>query len=99
MICIPVTAKSNIEALQDIERICAIADFIELRMDLIVDGKLSDLIFAIRKAADPVKIIVTCRKKEEDLSASELPQAKQIAKYSKTEKMELFRLWKTARLW
>jgi shikimate dehydrogenase/3-dehydroquinate dehydratase type I len=91
MICVPITAKTNKEALQEIDRICAIADFIELRMDLIADGNLADLIGAIRSATDPVKIIVTCRKKEEDLSASELPQAKQIAGYSKTEKIDLLK--------
>jgi shikimate dehydrogenase/3-dehydroquinate dehydratase type I len=91
MICIPITAKSNKEALREIKRCCAFADFIELRMDLIADGNLSDLIAAIRSTVDSVKIIVTCRKKEEDLSATELPQAQQIAEYSKTEKIDLLK--------
>ena len=91
MICIPITAKTNKEALQEIKRCCAFADFIELRMDLIADGNLSDLIAAIRSTADSVKIIVTCRKKEEDLSATELPQAQQLAEYSKTEKIDLLK--------
>jgi shikimate dehydrogenase/3-dehydroquinate dehydratase type I len=76
MICIPITAKTNKEALQEIQRSCPIADFIELRMDLIADGDLDDLIPAIRNTAGSVKIIVTCRKKEEALSAKELPQDK-----------------------
>ena len=91
MICIPITAKTNKEALHEIERSCLLADFIELRMDLIAEGNLDDLMGAIHNAADSVKIIVTCRKKEEDLPASELPQAKQIAEYSKTEKMDLLK--------
>jgi len=91
MICIPITAKTNKEALREIKRCCAFADFIELRMDLIADGNLSDLIVAIRSTAGSVKIIVTCRKKEEALSADDLPQAKHIAEYSKTEKMDLLK--------
>ena len=91
MICIPITAKTNKEALQEIERSCLLADFIELRMDLITDGNLDDLIGAIRNAAGSVKIVVTCRKKEEALFASQLPQAKHMAEYSKTEKINLLK--------
>jgi len=91
MICIPITAKTNKEALQEIERSCPIADFIELRMDLIADGNLDDLIPAIRNATGSVKIIVTCRKKEEALSANELPQAKSIIKDKEIGKMDLLK--------
>jgi shikimate dehydrogenase/3-dehydroquinate dehydratase type I len=91
MICIPITAKTNKEALQEIERSCPLADFIELRMDLIADGNLDDLIGAIRNAAGSVKIIVTCRKKEEALSVNELPQAKSIIKDKKILKMDLLK--------
>jgi len=91
MICVPITAKTNKEALREIKRCCAFADFLELRMDLIADGNLSDLIAAIRSVSDSVGIIVTCRKKEEALSAGDLPQAKHIAEYSKTEKMDLLK--------
>ena len=91
MICIPITAKTNKEALQEIERSCLLADFIELRMDLIADGNLGDLITAIRNAAGSVKIIVTCRKKEEALSVNELPQARSIIKDKEMLKMDLLK--------
>jgi shikimate dehydrogenase/3-dehydroquinate dehydratase type I len=91
MICIPITAKTNKEALSEIKRSCLIADFIELRMDLIADGDLDDLIGAIRNAAGSIKIIVTCRKKEEALSANELPGAKSIIKDKATGKMDLLK--------
>ncbi len=77
MICIPITAKTNKEALQKIQRSCLLADFIELRMDLIADGNLDELIVAIRNTAGSVKIIVTCRKKDEALAAKELPDGSQ----------------------
>ena len=91
MICIPITAKTNKEALQEIERSCLLADFIELRMDLIADGNLDDLIWAIRNAAGSVKIIVTCRKKEEALSANELPGDRSITKNKEIGKMDLLK--------
>lgn len=91
MICIPITAKTNKEAVQEIERSCMLADFIELRMDLIADGNLDDLIGAIRNAAESVKIIVTCRKKGEDLSAKELPQTGNMIEISKSKKMDLLK--------
>lgn len=71
MICVPITAKSNKEALHDIERSCPIADAIELRMDLITEGSLPDLIGAARRSFWKVVIIVTCRKKEEAAQAFE----------------------------
>jgi shikimate dehydrogenase/3-dehydroquinate dehydratase type I len=71
MICIPITARSHKEALRDIERSCAIADFIELRMDLIADGVLPELISAARNSSDSIKIIVTNRKKDEAAPAGE----------------------------
>ena len=91
MICIPVTAKSNKEALREIKRICYLADFIELRMDLIVDGNLDDLIGTIRGAAESVKIIVTCRKKGELLLTSELSPSRSIKETSKSKKMDLLK--------
>lgn len=71
MICIPITAKSSKEALDYIERSCLIADAIELRMDLITEGSLSELIGAARRSSRKVVIIVTCRKKEEAAYAFE----------------------------
>ena len=91
MICIPITAKTNKEALQEIQRSCPIADFIELRMDLIADGELNDLIPAIRNAAGSIKIIVTCRKKEEAPVANELPGTRSIIKDKEIGKMDLLK--------
>ncbi len=71
MICIPITAISNKEALDDIERSCRIADAIELRMDLIADGTLAELITAARCRSNKVAIIVTRREKEEAARADE----------------------------
>ncbi len=51
MICIPITAGTNKEALKDIEKSCLVADFIELRMDLIEGGVLSALISAARSSS------------------------------------------------
>ncbi len=65
MICIPITARSNKEALHDIEHSCLMAGAIEIRMDLIADGSLPALIAAARRSSRKVEIIVTCRKKEE----------------------------------
>ena len=89
MICIPITAKTNKEALQEIERSCLLADFIELRMDLIADGNLCDLITAIRNAAGSVKIIVTCRKKEEAAPAGAAARFRRGVKNTTDEKMRL----------
>jgi shikimate dehydrogenase/3-dehydroquinate dehydratase type I len=71
MICIPITAQSDKNALREIRRSCTLADFIELRMDLIGDGCLAELISAIRSNSDSVRVIVTCRKKEEAVPAVE----------------------------
>ena len=65
MICIPITSGTKKEALHAIERSCRLADFIELRMDLIEDGSLAELISTARGNSGLIKIIVTCRKKEE----------------------------------
>jgi shikimate dehydrogenase/3-dehydroquinate dehydratase type I len=65
MICIPVVGPTNKEALHAIERICQVADCVELRMDLITRGNLTQLIAAVRENSATVKVIVTCRKKEE----------------------------------
>ena len=69
MICIPITAGTKKEALHAIERSCRLADFIELRMDLIEDGSLAELISTARGSSGLIKIIVTCRKKEETAPA------------------------------
>lgn len=48
MICIPVTAGSEREAFQKIRKAVPLADFIELRMDVIVGGDIKKLIDEIR---------------------------------------------------
>ena len=65
MICIPITSDNPKEALHAIERSCQLADFLELRMDLIGNIGLAELISAVRAESAAVKIIVTSRKKEE----------------------------------
>jgi len=72
MICIPITANTQAEALLQIEKSCSRADVLELRMDLIEDGDLRILIEKCRLRPVPVKILVTNRRKEsssgEDIS-------------------------------
>jgi 3-dehydroquinate dehydratase/shikimate dehydrogenase len=64
MICIPVTAKTQADALQQIESSISRADVLELRMDLISDGDLKTLIKSCRSYKIPVKVMVTNRRKE-----------------------------------
>ncbi len=58
MICIPIVGPSQQLALKDIERCRNLADIVELRMDLIPDGNLQELIQAANKP-----VIVTYRAK------------------------------------
>ncbi len=87
MICIPIAAGTNKEALKDIERSCFIAEFIELRMDLIEGGVLPALISAARSNSAWVKIIVTCRKKEEAALAGKAV----VIKNTKSQKIALLK--------
>ncbi len=87
MICIPITAGTNKEALKDIEKSCLVADFIELRMDLIEGGVLPELISAARSSSASVKIIVTCRKKEE----AALAEKAVVIKNTKNQKIALLK--------
>ncbi len=64
MICIPITAKTQAKAVQQIERSLSRADILELRMDLILDGDLKTLIKSCRSYKIPAKILVTNRRKE-----------------------------------
>jgi len=91
MICIPICSCSHKEALRDIERSCLITDAIELRMDLISDGKLPELISTVRSISDTVKVIVTCRRKEEAAPAGRYPNMPAVMRYSKTKKAAIFR--------
>ena len=65
MICIPIVAGTQAEALQEIEKSTSLADVLELRMDLINGGNLGELISRARSGPRPVKIIVTNRRKDE----------------------------------
>ncbi|MEN6332027.1 MAG: shikimate dehydrogenase [Smithella sp.] len=87
MICIPITARSNKEALHDIEHSCLIAEAIEIRMDLIADGSLPALIAAARRSSRKVEIIVTCRKKEEAAQVLEAGGSDDETEDQKNKKM------------
>jgi len=63
MICIPITARTHAGAMRAIGHSTTVADVIELRMDLIHNGRLVELIDQV-KAYDPaVKVLVTNRPK------------------------------------
>lgn len=61
MICVPITAKTHAGATQAIKRSAAVADVIELRMDLIQNGRLDGLIGQVRSCGEAVKVLVTHR--------------------------------------
>jgi 3-dehydroquinate dehydratase type I len=61
MICIPVVAATQAEALHFIHRSADLADILELRMDLLADGNLKGLLAAVRSAAPAVQVLVTNR--------------------------------------
>ena len=91
MICVSITEATHQEALQAIERCAPAADAIELRMDLIADGDLSQLMAAARRASNRIKIIVTCRRKEESLiPEADVPAARKM-ELTKTAKMKLLK--------
>ena len=90
MICIPITSRTNKEALRAIERSCLFADIIELRMDLIGKGNLAELISAVRRNSGSIKIIVTCRKKEEAARAGTAARTKSVVKNT-AEKIALLK--------
>jgi 3-dehydroquinate dehydratase type I len=56
-----VVAATQAEALQFIDRSAGLADILELRMDLLADGKLHRLMAAVWSAAPAVKVLVTNR--------------------------------------
>ncbi|MFZ3114570.1 MAG: type I 3-dehydroquinate dehydratase [Syntrophales bacterium] len=60
MICIPVAAATQAEALQIIKRSAGLADALELRMDLLADGNLRELLGAARSAGK-AQVLVTNR--------------------------------------
>jgi 3-dehydroquinate dehydratase type I len=63
MICIPIVAGTHAGAMRTIERGAAAADVIELRMDLIHNGRLVELINQARDCDKAVKVLVTHRRK------------------------------------
>jgi shikimate dehydrogenase/3-dehydroquinate dehydratase type I len=65
MICIPIIARAQAEALCEIERSVSLADVLELRMDLIGTGNLIVLIDKCRSFGSRPKILITNRKKTE----------------------------------
>ena len=91
MICVSITEATHQEALQAIERCAPAADAIELRMDLIAGGDLPQLMAAARRASNRIKIIVTCRRKEESLIPEAGAPAAQKMEMTKTAKMKLLK--------
>jgi 3-dehydroquinate dehydratase type I len=71
MICIPIVAGVHREAMQAVERSAAAADVIELRMDLIHDGRLAELIGKARACNEAVAVLVTHRRRAESNSLQE----------------------------
>jgi 3-dehydroquinate dehydratase type I len=61
MICIPITARTHAGAMRAIGYSTAVADVIELRMDLIHNGRLVALIDHARACNEAVKVMVTHR--------------------------------------
>lgn len=91
MICIPITDTTHQEALRTIERSVLAADLIELRMDLIAGGDLAQLIARARCASDRIKIIVTCRRKEEALLPPSTDLTVRKKDMTPTAKMQLLK--------
>jgi len=71
MICIPVVAATQAEALRMIRESAHLADVLELRMDLLSDGNVKELIGAARSSSASVRVLVTNREKETACSSGE----------------------------
>lgn len=91
MICIPVMDPTHREALRSAQKSAGLADLIELRMDWIADGDVLELIRAARRASAGVKIIVTCRRREESGLAQENRPVLSTKERTKEAKMKLLR--------
>lgn len=91
MICIPITDATHQEALSAVERSAPAADAIELRMDLIGDGDLAQLIAKARSVSERIKILVTCRRKEEALLPQTWDQSALKKSMNQTAKMHLLK--------
>jgi len=64
-VCIPVVGPGRDEAVRQIHAAAPVADLLELRLDLIAEGNLTDLVKEVRSNPFPVKIVATNRKREE----------------------------------
>ena len=62
MICIPIVASTHAGAMRAIERSAAAVDVIELRMDLIRNGRLVELIDQVRACDEAAALLVTHRR-------------------------------------
>ena len=91
MICIPIVDETNQKALRSVERAARAADAIELRMDLIADGDLNQLIGQARRSAGRTKIIVTCRRRDEASPVTSADECRKLKEISQTEKMRLLK--------
>ena len=91
MICIPIVDATHQEALRSIERSAPAEDAIELRMDLIADGELPRLIACARRISGRVRIIVTCRRREEALPPASLEHTERRKNIPRTMKMRLLK--------
>lgn len=91
MICVSIAQKTQEEALAAIERSARVAKALELRMDVIGQGDLTELMEACRQASPDIKIIVTCRRPEESLLSVALSAGAARKTISQAEKMALFR--------
>lgn len=91
MICVSITDVAHQDALQTIGRSALTADAVELRMDLIADGDLTQLLSAARLASDRIKVIVTCRRPEESLLPVNAGITAQKKARTKTAKIKLLK--------
>ena len=80
MICIPIVAERQSEALQIIQSSAGLADVLELRMDLLSDGNLKELMGAVRSHSPSAKVLVTNRQAQSSGASDEtlvmVPEAK-----------------------
>ena len=90
MICVPITSRINKDTLHAVRRNCRFADCLELRMDLIGRANLAGLMSAVRDESRLVKVIVTCRRKEEAGRTGTTVRKKTVCRSSK-EKMALLK--------
>jgi len=91
MICVSITDATQEEALRTIEKSAPQVDVLELRMDIIADGFLPQLLACAKRASDRIKVIVTCRRPEEMLMPSGAADAGRRKAVPKAAKMKLLK--------